>query len=241
MSSFKLWIFVALSCVTVLFVYVNNVEGCNEAVCASIVSKCMITQSCKCDLKNCSCCKECFSCLAHLYTECCSCVEMCPKPNLTVSALSRKSHVEDLPEPLPNLFFALTNEPDGQQRWKTFTFPVDIDIAHLRPKYEKEVKYLTMNNAQEVDPQKEIMTFNCSVAYMTQCVSWNKCKASCQSMGATSYRWFHDGCCQCIGDKCNNYGINESRCLECPLKDERELPDEAEADYGDEDDEEMSM
>lgn len=51
--------------------------ACNEAVCASIVSKCMITQSCKCDLANCSCCKECFSCLNTLYSECCSCVGEC--------------------------------------------------------------------------------------------------------------------------------------------------------------------
>lgn len=54
------------------FAYVGY--ACNEAVCASIVSKCMITQSCKCDLANCSCCKECFSCLSNLYSECCSCV-----------------------------------------------------------------------------------------------------------------------------------------------------------------------
>ncbi|CAB0005119.1 unnamed protein product [Nesidiocoris tenuis] len=120
----------------------TTVDACNEAVCASIVSKCMITQSCKCDLKNCSCCKECFNCLNHLYSECCSCVE---------------------------------------------------------------------NNVQEVDPMKDVVTLNCTVAYMSQCMSWNKCKGSCQSMGAASYRWFHDGCCQCIGDRCINYGINESR------------------------------
>lgn len=32
----------------------------------------------------------------------------------------------------------------------------------------------------------------------------------------TSCRWFHDGCCECVGHTCINYGINESRCLECP-------------------------
>ena len=37
-------------------------------------------------------------------------------------------------------------------------------------------------------------------------------------MGASSYRWFHDGCCECVGENCLNYGINESRCLQCPLK-----------------------
>lgn len=53
------------------------VDSCNEVVCASIVSKCMLTQSCKCELKNCSCCKECLKCLGkRYYEECCSCVGM---------------------------------------------------------------------------------------------------------------------------------------------------------------------
>lgn len=52
---------------------------------------------------------------------------------------------------------------------------------------------------------------NCTVAYMSQCMSWNKCKNACMSMGASSYRWFHDGCCECVGFTCVNYGINESR------------------------------
>lgn len=33
-------------------------------------------------------------------------------------------------------------------------------------------------------------------------------------------RWFHDGCCECVGHTCINYGINESRCLECPGEDD---------------------
>jgi len=70
-----------------------------------------------------------------------------------------------------------------------------------------------------------LVTVNCTVAYMGQCMSWNKCKASCTSMGATSYRWFHDGCCECVGNQCINYGINQSRCEDCPLLDE-EVSDE---------------
>ncbi len=187
-----------------------SVHGCNEAVCASIVSKCMLTQSCKCELRNCTCCKECFSCLDYLYAECCSCVgkdisvncviwqlslylifvftEMCPKPNNTVSELSRKSHVEDLTEPTPDLFSALTDDRDTLQRWLTFTFPVDLDIALFKPKLDKEIKYKTINSEQEVIPLKDLITVNCTVAYMSQCMSWNKCKASCISMGASSYR-----------------------------------------------------
>jgi len=60
--------------------FYGMVESCNEVVCASIVSKCMLTQSCKCELKNCSCCKECLKCLGKkYYEECCSCVGKCNK------------------------------------------------------------------------------------------------------------------------------------------------------------------
>jgi hypothetical protein len=38
-------------------------------------------------------------------------------------------------------------------------------------------------------------------------------------MGANSYRWFHEGCCECVGNNCVNYGLNESKCLHCPFKD----------------------
>lgn len=83
------------------------------------------------------------------------------------------------------------------------------------------------------------MTLNCTVAFMAQCNSWNKCRASCQSMGATSYRWFHDGCCECVGSTCLNYGINESRCKLCSAgnKEDEDLKDPQYDDYGQDEDE----
>lgn len=66
---------------------------------------------------------------------------MCPKPNDTGSALSKKSHVEDYTDFIPGLFHALTAEPDKDLRWTTFTFPIDIDISQYSPKPEKEIKY----------------------------------------------------------------------------------------------------
>lgn len=68
---------------------------------------------------------------------------MCPKPNNTGSSLSRKSHVEIFSDPIPALFSALMSEPDSQQRWITFTFPVDFYVDPYRPKLEKEFKYWT--------------------------------------------------------------------------------------------------
>lgn len=97
---------------------------------------------------------------------------------------------------------------------------------------------------------------------MSQCVSVNKCKRTCESMGATSFRydipnnkltinqyssvypqikfefafrWFFDGCCECVGSTCINYGINESRCTLCPEAKEEDLLDDLsqdELDFG---------
>lgn len=68
---------------------------------------------------------------------------MCPKPNDTSSALSKKSHVEIFSDPVPALFTALMSEADTQERWITVTFPVDFYTDPYRPKLEKEFKYWT--------------------------------------------------------------------------------------------------
>lgn len=226
----KYLLFLSVIVPSIVIFLVHITVACNEAVCASIVSKCMLLQSCKCDLHpDCTCCKKCFECLDYLYSECCSCVEMCPKPNETIHELSKKSHVEDLSEHIPQLFQALTTESDPQSRWAIFTFPVDISSAVFAPaKKGAPASAMVDSNNVKIDLVKEagLVTVNCTVAYMSQCMSWNKCKASCTSMGANSYRWFHDGCCQCVGHQCINYGINESRCSDCPLLDDAELTDE---------------
>ncbi|XP_026320912.1 protein twisted gastrulation-like [Hyposmocoma kahamanoa] len=207
----KFYFIVALICI------VPIIYACNEAICASVVSKCMLTQSCKCDLKDCSCCKDCFNCLSYLYSECCSCVDMCPKPNDTRTELSKTSYVEELDDGVPGLFSALTIDPDPQERWLSITFPTDIDISAVRLAAENKLVYHLQSVEQESIPEsRNVVTINCTVAYMSQCMSCDKCRYSCRSMGATSLRWFHDGCCECIGDKCLLYGINENKCLACP-------------------------
>ncbi|CAG7835536.1 unnamed protein product, partial [Allacma fusca] len=214
----------ALTAVVIFFNTIDLVSSCNEAVCASIVSKCTLTQSCKCELRNCSCCKECFDCLSYLYSECCSCVELCPKPNATYQ-LMMHSQVGDLKEEMPDLFNILTEEKDLQGRWSTFTYPIDIDQSWFQPPKAESLStsvYTVADGKIIVDPRKEIVTVNCTVAFMSQCMPMNKCKNSCHSMGASYFRWFHDGCCECVGKTCINYGINESRCSACSLEEEDE-------------------
>lgn len=49
--------------------------------------------------------------------------------------------MEEFTEPIPGLFQALNDEPDPQERWLTFTYPVDINVSLFVPKVEKETKY----------------------------------------------------------------------------------------------------
>lgn len=140
-------------------------------------------------------------------------------PNSTVHELSKKSHVEDLPTSSPQLFNALTQEMDPSNRWSIITFPIDLPTSAFKPTDKHVVVIDSVQLQQSTLPDDNTITVNCTVAYIGQCMSWHKCKASCTSMGATSYRWFHDGCCECVGNKCINYGINESRCTECPMLD----------------------
>ena len=59
----------------------------------------------------------------------------------------------------------------------------------------------------------------CVVAYMDDCTSLGKCENTCRSMGAARQRWFHNGCCECVGSSCLSYGKNEPQCKECPIED----------------------
>lgn len=63
---------------------------------------------------------------------------MCPKPNVTKSGLSKMSHVEDLPEPIPTLFYSLVSEIDSLERWYTLTFPIDLNPTAYNPEIKKD-------------------------------------------------------------------------------------------------------
>ncbi|XP_017098053.2 protein twisted gastrulation [Drosophila bipectinata] len=200
----------------------GNDDGCNEVVCGSVVSKCLITQSCQCKLNDCHCCKDCLNCLGELYTECCGCLEMCPKHKDALPSLTPRSEIGDI-DGLPELFDTLTAEEDSQ--WSTIRFL-------MRPGLKQRVQ----GGSAPASPPAGGNSY-CTVVYVNSCIRANKCRQQCESMGASGYRWFHDGCCQCVGDQCLNYGINESRCRSCPdeqeqddLLTEKHVPNEADQD-----------
>lgn len=68
----------ALLLLACLGVELSAAKRCNKVLCASVVSKCMLTQACKCDIsrnqEKCTCCVDCAKCLGRYYQRCCSCL-----------------------------------------------------------------------------------------------------------------------------------------------------------------------
>lgn len=117
-----------------------------------------------------------------------------------VESLTTKSIIGDITNPTPQLWDALMEGEDPKDLWDKLTFEVDRS------------DFKTPANLQETVVQPDYVTFNCTVAFLRNEIGDRKCEKSCMSMGATSYRWFTNGCCQCVGHGCLNHGVNESRC-----------------------------
>ena len=108
-----------------------------------------------------------------------------------------KSMVGEIANPTPQLWDALMEGGDDTHgRWTTKTFPVDKELP---------------TSIQDTISQN-LVTKNCTVSYLSSEMSDTKCSKSCSTMGATAYRWFTNGCCQCVGHECVNYGINQPQC-----------------------------
>ncbi|KRY35524.1 protein twisted gastrulation [Trichinella spiralis] len=196
--------------------------SCSEAICGPRVSKCMLIKSCNCSMtpedlvnKNCSCCKDCFHCLGELFTDCCSCVGLCRASVPVDPRMAMRSYVESLnpAEDQISLFELVTAQPlSPDSKWTVHSFPT------LEPGF-----FYKFNIEQRREEMESLINVNCTVAFLKQCLSVEKCRSACSSMGASAYRWFHTGCCECVGQNCIDFGIRESLCEECGELEELEM------------------
>nr|AVK72344.1 twisted gastrulation protein [Meara stichopi] len=192
--------------------------GCNENYCAGVVSKCMIQEKCKCNYRaDCSCCAECMQCVgAEHWHRCCDCLQMCPSSNNTVR-LSAKSSVEEL-EPstnMPSLFNVMAHQ--NSYAWKSFSYPI-----YSNPKVTSYPEEMLEPNIKNHYLSKSTFTTKigeCTVIYFDKCRSMSECKDTCVSVGSAAYRMFHNGCCECVGNMCEEYGMpygkNALHCRDC--------------------------
>jgi hypothetical protein len=133
-------------------------------------------------------------------------------------------------------------EEDPLVRWTTYTYPAHLDLLYFKPddaelhfgledtystpSEEEKPEHPVRHNKHRFLMELPSKGMNCSVAFMSHCMSLRRCKDSCRSMGAARYRWFHEhGCCECIGSTCLDYGKAEALCMKCPTDEEEEEED----------------
>ncbi|CAM9483377.1 unnamed protein product [Lampetra planeri] len=208
-----------LACSLLLLLLPSPAMACNKVLCASDVSKCLLQELCQCKpaLGNCSCCRECMLCLSTMWDDCCDCVGMCKPRNKTDSHPTAKSSVEELSDPIPSLFRALT-ERETTLNWNVRSFPVAEELSHA---HHLLLHGDTGERRRPGRPRGMFGTWltssapNCTVVFFNECLSINKCRMSCESVGASKYRWFHNACCECVGPDCLDYGSKHAQCLNC--------------------------
>lgn len=116
---------------------------------------------------------------------------MCPNETKQGEALNSLS---DKLEGFPALFNALTVDQDADERWVSFTFPVDFPKAVLFDEPSLRMIDSPDQNLEEIlrnahnDGKSDVVTVNCTVAYVSQCMSLGKCRTQCMDMGASSMR-----------------------------------------------------
>ncbi|KAE8633458.1 hypothetical protein XENTR_v10001887 [Xenopus tropicalis] len=194
------------------------VTGCNKALCASDVSKCLLQELCQCQVKegNCSCCPECLLCMGSLWDQCCDCVGLCSKNKESKKHSARRSSLEELPVSVPSLFRAVSSMQEGESAlgWTAHNLPI---LEELAQSTHMDHILLGAHSVVTASPLTNI-SGSCTVLYFNPCMSMRRCHQSCESVGSPRYRWFHNGCCQCVGPDCHGYGSKEPLCLQCQPK-----------------------
>lgn len=184
-------------------------EGCDEFQCASIISKCMLNQSCKCDWTTgteTACYRDCVRCLGYEhFVDCCSCVDICPA-NYTNKFNPIENSVVEVFEGVPALFDEFVQL---KMFWKVITFRTHVK-NHLNSTVLAHSSVRERHHSRRNKAVKK-----CSVLYLDNCTPLNKCSTFCRSTGASSYRWFRNGCCECIGSRCPTHGLKKIRCQLC--------------------------
>ncbi|XP_068098451.1 twisted gastrulation protein homolog 1-A-like [Hyperolius riggenbachi] len=213
----KTWYPVELLVIAVCCHVIASVTGCNKALCASDVSKCLLQELCQCNVKadDCPCCPECMQCLGGLWEQCCSCVGLCSENKGIRKHAARRSSLEALPFPLPTLFQSICQlEGDAAADWSVHTLPVAKELSQQS---HMDHILLTTHSALPSPPSANLSS-TCTVMYFKPCMTMRRCHESCEVTGSLRYRWFHNGCCQCVGPDCYGYGNKEPLCHQCHPK-----------------------
>ena len=125
--------------------------------------------------------------------------------------ITKMSNVELFPEPDPDLFniFSQPSESYTQKAWVIDTMKFQLHLPDENDNFGTVIP--SSNHSAMLETQ-----VNCTIIYLPNCIPMNKCKENCNSIGANAFRWFHNACCECIG-QCDlaPYGDENAKCAHC--------------------------
>lgn len=205
---------------------------CDGDFCDDVVTKCTANRRCSCDFRRVACRKDCVDCLEEKFGKCCGCIDsLCPVDE----SEGHSSHVGDIAESsYDELFNVLTETDDIHGRWtvangSSFKLVDHPELGRLRVGLDEHSRKLVLSHGDEQqlnsdyegypedgseqDNNIERQPSNCVVAFINKQLAMSQCKRYCRSMGASSFRWFHEGCCECVGKSCIHYGLAQPKCL----------------------------
>ncbi|XP_053122602.1 twisted gastrulation protein homolog 1-like [Hemicordylus capensis] len=210
---------VALLLVAATWTVASSADGCNKALCASDVSKCLLQEVCQCEANRagCPCCQECAFCLGNLWESCCECVGLCDERPPSAPRPALRSSMHNLMSPVPSLFRALMaiSDNDPPMGWSILTLSAEEE---LRQNHADTGHLLLGPHTDLAAPDAEALNATappCQSIFFNECLSMSRCRMACQSVGAWRYRWFHNACCQCLGPDCQGYGGARAQCSSC--------------------------
>uniref|UniRef100_A0A6G1SFU7 Protein twisted gastrulation n=1 Tax=Aceria tosichella TaxID=561515 RepID=A0A6G1SFU7_9ACAR len=203
---------------------------CDRDFCDDVVTKCTANRRCSGNFKHVTHRKECVDCLEEKFGKCCGCIDrLCPADEYQ----THSSHVGDIADSsYDELFNVLTETDDIHGRWtvangSSFKLIDHPELGKLRVGLDEKNKRLVLSpssNEQKLGADYEgdfeedsnldsRQPSTCVVAFINKQLGMSQCKRYCRSMGASSFRWFHEGCCECVGKSCIHYGLAQPKCL----------------------------
>ncbi|XP_058956414.1 twisted gastrulation protein homolog 1-A-like [Pocillopora verrucosa] len=171
---------------------IDAYKRCKSTACVARVSLCIINKDCaNCRPiagKNCTCCEDCFRCLGQkLWKKCCDCVGLC-----THTPRNDTNSTQQISSSYGDL---------------SRSIPTMFDIISQGSHFP--IAFMTRG--------KKGSSNHCKVAFFHRCVAKEDCIVSCGDMGSHRYRWFRNGCCQCVGHRCKDYGELQPLCQMCGI------------------------
>lgn len=132
-----------------------------------------------------------------------------------MNSQKQASHVGEFKNPNEKRFKTLTETDDKLGRWRV-EFP-DLVLPGGSDEKDKINSTLSESFLHRLwTDSNETHRNNCSIAFIKKYLHLEECKRYCGSMGATYYRWFRSGCCECVGQHCRRSGIGQPRCILAP-------------------------